>query len=102
MKNLFEIKNLYKTYLSKSNAFSKEIIETKAINNVSFEIKKGEILGLVGESGCGKTTLSNILLKLLDPTSGEILFKGENILSFDKKKTKEFRKSCQMIFQFKF
>ena len=99
MKNLFEIKNLYKTYLSKSNAFSKEIIETKAINNVSFEIKKGEILGLVGESGCGKTTLSNILLKLLDPTSGEILFKGENILSFDKKKTKEFRKSCQMIFQ---
>lgn len=99
MENLFEIKNLYKTYFSKNNAFSKEIIETKAIDDVSFEIKKGEILGLVGESGCGKTTLSNILLKLLDPTDGKILFKGENILSFDKKKTKEFRKSCQMIFQ---
>lgn len=99
MENLVEIKNVYKTYFSKENAFSKKIIETNAVNNVSFNIQKGEIKGLVGESGCGKTTLGNMLLKLVDITEGEILFKGENIKNFDKKQTKNFRKSAQMIFQ---
>lgn len=99
MENLVEIKNIYKTYISKENAFSKNIIETNAVNNVSFNIKKGEIKGLVGESGCGKTTLGNIILKLLEPTSGEILFKGKNIFNFNKNETKSFRKNAQMIFQ---
>lgn len=99
MDNLIEIKNVYKTYVSKKNAFSKDTIETIAVNNVSFNIKKGEIKGLVGESGCGKTTLGNMILKLLDITEGEILFKGENIKNFNKKETKNFRKSAQMIFQ---
>ncbi len=99
MENLVEIKNVYKTYFSKPNAFSKKIIETNAVNNVSFNIKKGEIKGLVGESGCGKTTLGNMLLKLTDTTKGEILFKGKDISKFNKTETKNFRKSAQMIFQ---
>lgn len=99
MENLIEIKNVYKTYISKENAFSKKIIETNAVNNVSFNIEKGEIKGLVGESGCGKTTLGNMILKLLDITSGEILFRGHDISKFNKKETKEFRKSAQMVFQ---
>ena len=99
MENLVEIKNVYKTYFSKENAFSKKIIETNAVCNVSFNIKKGEIKGLVGESGCGKTTLGNMVLGLLPLTKGEILFKGQNISGFNKKEMKNFRKSAQMIFQ---
>lgn len=99
MENLVEIKNVYKTYISKENPFSKSIIKTNAVDGVSFNIKKGEIKGLVGESGCGKTTLGNMILRLLDITDGEILFKGENIKNFDKKEMKTFRKSAQMIFQ---
>lgn len=99
MENLLEIKNVYKTYFSSKNAFSKDIIETHAVNDVTFDIKKGEIKGLVGESGCGKTTLGSMILKLLPPTSGEILFKGQDINKFNKKETKEFRKSAQMVFQ---
>lgn len=97
--NLVEVKNVYKTYFSKANAFTKETIETSAVKNVSFTIKKGEIKGLVGESGCGKSTLGNIILKLIPLTSGEILYKGKNILSYTPKETKEFRKSAKMIFQ---
>ena len=99
MENLVEIKNVYKTYFSKTNAFSKKIIKTDAVNDVSFNIKKGEIKGLVGESGCGKTTLGNMILKLTDITKGEILFKGKDISKFNKAETKNFRKSAQMIFQ---
>ncbi len=99
MENLFEIKNVYKTYFSKVNSFSKNIIETHAVNNVSFNIKKGEIKGLVGESGCGKTTLGNMVLNLLKPTGGKILYKGFDIQNFNKEEMKLFRKSAQMIFQ---
>ena len=99
MENILEVKNVCKTYISKENAFSNKIIETNAVKNVSFNIKKGEIKGLVGESGCGKTTVSNMILKLIPLTSGQILFKGSDINEFDKEKTRSFRKSAQMIFQ---
>lgn len=99
MENLVELKNVCKTYISSENAFSKNKIKTNAVNNVSFNIKKGEIKGLAGESGCGKTTIGNMLLKLIDITDGEILFNGEDITKFDKKKIRAFRKSAQMIFQ---
>ncbi len=99
MENLIEIKNVYKTFESKANAFSKNTIKTNAVENVSFDIKKGEIKGLVGESGSGKTTVCNMILKLTDISKGTILYKGEDITKFNKKETKDFRKHCQMIFQ---
>ncbi len=99
MENLIEVRNLTKIYTAE-NIFSKEEnFSTLALNNVSLSIKKGEILGLVGESGSGKSTLGNCVLRLLQPTRGEILYKGENIMSFDKKKLINFRRSAQIIFQ---
>ena len=99
MENLVEIKNLYKTYSENAGLFSLKKEPVCALKGINLDIKKGEILALVGESGCGKSTLGNCVLKLLDATSGEIFFKGENILNYDKKQTKNFRKSAQMIFQ---
>lgn len=99
MENLIEIKNLYKTYSDDTGFFSAKKEPVHALKGINLEIKKGEILALVGESGCGKSTLGNCILKLLNVTSGEILFEGENILNYDKKQTKAFRKQAQMIFQ---
>lgn len=99
MENLIEIKNLYKTYSDSTGLFSAKKEPVHALKGINLEIKKGEILALVGESGCGKSTLGNCILKLLDATSGEILFEGENILNYDKKQTKAFRRQAQMIFQ---
>ena len=78
---------------------SKSYGNYKVLDNVSFEIKKGEILALVGESGSGKTTLSKIIIGIEKPDSGKVLYKGEDIFSFDKKKWLEFRKKTQYIFQ---
>lgn len=99
MENLIEVRNLTKIYTAE-NIFSKEKNHsTLALNNVSLNIKKGEILGLVGESGSGKSTLGNCILRLLQPTRGEILYNGENIMTFDKKKLINFRRNAQVIFQ---
>lgn len=70
-----------------------------AVDNVSFEISMGKTLGVVGESGCGKTTLGNVILRLLDVTDGEVLYRDENILTFDKKQMHDVRPKMQLIFQ---
>lgn len=70
-----------------------------AVDDVNIAINKGETLGVVGESGCGKSTLGRTILRLIEPTSGEVLYKGENILSYNKNKMFEIRKSMQIIFQ---
>jgi peptide/nickel transport system ATP-binding protein len=71
----------------------------KAMDDISFTIKKGEILGLVGESGCGKTTTGKLVMKLLEPTTGKILYNGKDITHFDGQHTKTYRRNVQMIFQ---
>ena len=97
MDNLVEIKNLSMKYTVKSAFSNNNTVVINAVNDVSLNIKKGEILGVVGESGCGKSTLGRCILALEKEFSGEILFNGKNIL--DKENTKIFRKSAQMIFQ---
>ncbi len=70
-----------------------------AVDDVNLKIEKGNTLGVVGESGCGKSTLGRIILRLLEPTAGEVLYNGKNILSYDRKQTLDIRKELQIIFQ---
>ena len=94
-KNLLEVKNL-KQHFDIPNGFMKSL-KLKAVDDVTFEIKDGETLGLVGESGCGKTTVGRTILQLYKPTAGEVWFDGNLIQS--KKSIQEFRKQAQMVFQ---
>ncbi len=96
---LIEVKNLEKIYKSEKSFLSPKKEDNYVLKGVNLKIKKGEILSLVGESGCGKSSLANCILKLIEPTCGEILFNGKNILNFNKKETFEYRKKIQMIFQ---
>ena len=94
-KNLLEVKNL-KEYFRIPNGFLNHLT-LKAVDDVSFSIKEGETLGLVGESGCGKTTVGRTILQLYKPTAGEVWFDGKQIQS--QNDIREFRKQAQMVFQ---
>ena len=97
---LLEVKNLKKYFPIRSgNIFQKSQMHVKAVDNVSFTLRKGETLGLVGESGCGKTTCGRTVLKIYDPTEGQILYKGKDIAGLSKKEMIPYRKDMQMIFQ---
>ena len=96
---LVEVKNLKKYFTKTSGFIKKKEKHVKAVDNVSFGIKKGETLGLVGESGCGKSTTGRTILRLYEPTGGNILYNGVDITKFKEKEMKEYRKKMQMIFQ---
>jgi oligopeptide/dipeptide ABC transporter ATP-binding protein len=96
---LLEAKNIVKYFPIKGGVFLKEIAAVKAVENVSLSINEGETLGLVGESGCGKTTFGRAIMRLEEPTAGEVYFEGENILSYDKSQMRFLRKNMQIIFQ---
>ncbi|SES96167.1 peptide/nickel transport system ATP-binding protein [Natronincola peptidivorans] len=91
-KKLIEVKNLKKYFETKKGLLH-------AVDDVNFYIKAGETLGLVGESGCGKSTTGRVILRLLEPTNGEILFEGQNILRYNKQQMREMRKKMQIVFQ---
>ena len=93
-----EVQNLKKYFELKAGLFKKPNI-LKAVDDVSFSIAKGETMGLVGESGCGKTTIGRTVLKLYDPTAGKILYDGEDITGLDDGQMLPYRKKIQMIFQ---
>lgn len=88
-----------KKYFNISNGLFRKKSTVKAVDDISFSVHKGETLGIVGESGCGKSTTGRLLMRLLDATDGSIYFEGENILDWDKKELKKRRRDFQMIFQ---
>ncbi|WHY87385.1 dipeptide ABC transporter ATP-binding protein [Neobacillus novalis] len=96
---LVEVKNLKKYFPKNKGLFGGKKFFVKAVDDVSFTIKKGETLGLVGESGCGKSTTGRMLMRLLDPTEGQILFEGNEISSLNDNQIRDIRKEFQMVFQ---
>lgn len=99
-KEILVVKNLKKYFPIKAGTvFSKTIGHVKAVDDISFTVYKGETLGIVGESGCGKSTMGKALLRLIEPTSGEIWFNGKDISKLNAKEMRRMRKLVQMIFQ---
>lgn len=96
---MLEVVDLTKYFPVKSGIFSSGATVVKAVDHISFKIKKGETLGLVGESGCGKTTAGRTTIKLYKPTGGKIIFDGEDITDFTPHQMIDVRKKMQMIFQ---
>lgn len=95
---LIEVKHLQKVYGSKEGLFlpSKKVT---AVNNVNFSVRRGETFGLIGESGSGKTTLGRMILRLIEPTDGDILYNGQSLMDLPKKQLAAIRKDLQIVFQ---
>jgi len=97
---ILEVKNLYKHFpITKGFIMQRQVGAVKAVDGVSFSIRRGETLGLVGESGCGKTTTGRVILRLMEPTSGEASFEGRDIFKLKKEDLRLLRRDMQIIFQ---
>ena len=99
LKPLLTVKDLYMHFPIRRGLFQKTVAHAHAVDGVSFDIASGETLGLVGESGCGKTTVGRIIVRLQEPTAGKVILEGKNIFNFNKKKLKTFKRNVQIIFQ---
>jgi peptide/nickel transport system ATP-binding protein/oligopeptide transport system ATP-binding protein len=97
---LLEVRNLVKHFpITRGIVIQRKIGAVRAVDNISFEVKRGETLGIVGETGCGKSTTARLLVRLLDPTDGEVLFQGKDIAKAKGEQLKELHRNTQMIFQ---
>ncbi|HXA95382.1 MAG TPA: dipeptide ABC transporter ATP-binding protein [Candidatus Dormibacteraeota bacterium] len=96
---LLRISNLKKYFPIRGGLFSREVARVHAVDDVSFSLLKGETLGLVGESGCGKSTTGRCILRLIEPTAGEVWFEDKNVTTLDKRSLRHLRRDMQIIFQ---
>jgi peptide/nickel transport system ATP-binding protein len=96
---MLEVRNLKKHYPITRGLLGTEVGRTRAVDGISFTVRRGETFGIVGESGCGKTTAANSMLRLEEPTEGTVLFEGEDITEYDDDELNQFRRSAQMMFQ---
>jgi oligopeptide transport system ATP-binding protein len=96
---LLRVRHLKKYFPIRGGLFSREIARVHAVDDVSFDIRPGETLGLVGESGCGKSTTGRTILRLVEPTAGEVWFQERNVTALDKRALRQIRKEMQIIFQ---
>ena len=96
---LLSVRNLRKEFPIRKGVLSRQVGAVKAVNDVSFDVARGETLGVVGESGCGKTTTGRTILRLIEPTSGEIRFEGRDVRSMGTSQLRKLRREMQIIFQ---
>lgn len=96
---LLQVRDLKKHFPINGGVLGKKVGEVKAVDGLTFELKKGETLGLVGESGCGKSTTGRLLLRLLEPTEGNVLFENKDITTLSKNEMRKLRREMQMVFQ---
>ena len=96
---LLRVRHLKKYFPIRGGVFSREVARVHAVDDVSFDIRPGETLGLVGESGCGKSTTGRTILRLVEPTAGEVWFEDRNVTALDKRALRQIRKEMQIIFQ---
>ncbi len=97
--NLLTVDNLYKYFPIKKGLLSHTVGNVKAVDGLSFNVPKGKTMGVVGESGCGKTTMGRVILRLLEPTSGSVYLEGNNIYKLKKKDLRKLRRDMQIVFQ---
>ncbi|MBN1178940.1 MAG: ABC transporter ATP-binding protein, partial [Anaerolineae bacterium] len=96
---LLEVRNLVKYFPVRGGALQRVQGWVKAVDDVNFSIRPGETLGLVGESGCGKTTIGRSILRLIEPTAGEVIFEGRDVVALSPRELKDMRREMQIIFQ---
>ncbi|HET9346050.1 MAG TPA: ABC transporter ATP-binding protein [Candidatus Limnocylindrales bacterium] len=96
---LVDVRGLVKHFPVRGGILQRQIAAVKAVDDVTFQVRRGETLGLVGESGCGKTTVGRLLLRLIDPTAGKIVFDGVDVTGLKGKELKPYRRRMQLIFQ---
>ncbi|KIX13634.1 ABC transporter ATP-binding protein [Dethiosulfatarculus sandiegensis] len=97
--SLLEVRELKKYFSVKKGLFSKEVAQVKAVDGVSFKLEQGETLGLVGESGCGKTTVGRTLMRFVEPTDGRVFFEGQEVFQMGPSAMRQLRSSMQIVFQ---